>query len=111
VTIDNVHFSFYAGDRPLTVDWSADGVRLELPSQVKPALHLMALYAFERVRELNGMPAQREILPLTDRERVGSRLPLIRTDGTRFADGSSRIRSVTSGWPASAMVSPCRNWP
>lgn len=44
------------------------GVVLELPPRVKPAIHLVALYAFERARDL-AHPVLVANLPLTARER------------------------------------------
>jgi LuxR family quorum sensing-dependent transcriptional regulator len=47
---------------------SMSGNEPNLAAQVKPALHLMALYAFEQLRRLVG-PIEFEKQPLTDRER------------------------------------------
>jgi LuxR family quorum sensing-dependent transcriptional regulator len=47
--------------------WMA-GPKNELTTQTKPALHLIALYAFDRVHRLFG-PLQHQGLPLTSREQ------------------------------------------
>jgi LuxR family quorum sensing-dependent transcriptional regulator len=47
---------------------SVSGERPELPSDTKPALHLMALYAFERISDLLR-PRASERRQLTERER------------------------------------------
>jgi LuxR family transcriptional regulator, quorum-sensing system regulator BjaR1 len=63
-----------------------EGERIELPPLAKPALHSLATYAFNRVRELIGVvPApQRMPVPVTERERevmvwlaTGHRPPVI----------------------------------
>jgi LuxR family quorum sensing-dependent transcriptional regulator len=44
------------------------GVTLDLPAETKPMLHLMALYAFNRVHQFaSGRPEEKP--PLTSRER------------------------------------------
>jgi LuxR family quorum sensing-dependent transcriptional regulator len=47
---------------------SMSGSHPDLAAQTKPALHLMALYAFEHLRRLIE-PTSNEKLPLTERER------------------------------------------
>jgi LuxR family transcriptional regulator, quorum-sensing system regulator BjaR1 len=47
---------------------SMAGAELDLPAREKPAIHLMALYAFERMRNLRGRHPD-EKPPLTVRER------------------------------------------
>jgi LuxR family quorum sensing-dependent transcriptional regulator len=49
--------------------FSMSGVNLELNSRTKPAIHLMALYAFERVRQLLAPEALEQQNPLTEREQ------------------------------------------
>jgi LuxR family quorum sensing-dependent transcriptional regulator len=44
------------------------GPTLDLPEHQLPALHLMAIYAFDRILELHGSPAQHQA-SLTPRER------------------------------------------
>jgi DNA-binding CsgD family transcriptional regulator len=44
------------------------GRRLDLPEHQLPALHLMAIYAFDRIRELQGSPSRHKAV-LTSRER------------------------------------------
>jgi LuxR family quorum sensing-dependent transcriptional regulator len=44
------------------------GRTLDLPERQLPALHLMAIYAFDRILELHGSPARRQAR-LTPRER------------------------------------------
>jgi LuxR family transcriptional regulator, quorum-sensing system regulator BjaR1 len=48
--------------------FSMSGVHLDLTARTKPAIHLMALYAHERVRQLARPSAERSN-PLTPRER------------------------------------------
>jgi LuxR family quorum sensing-dependent transcriptional regulator len=49
---------------------SMSGPRMDLPDSAQPGLHLMALYAYERLKALCGSPARvtRPRLPLTVRE-------------------------------------------
>lgn len=49
--------------------FSMSGVDLDLSSRTKPALHLMAMYAFERARQLLAPDLDRVPNPLTPRER------------------------------------------
>jgi LuxR family transcriptional regulator, quorum-sensing system regulator BjaR1 len=48
---------------------SMSGVNLDLSARTKPAVHLMALYAFERVRQIVGPDAFNGDNPLTSREK------------------------------------------
>ena len=47
---------------------SMSGIHLDLTPRTKPAIHLMALYAFDRVRQL-VLPTQHKTNPLSARER------------------------------------------
>jgi LuxR family quorum sensing-dependent transcriptional regulator len=48
---------------------SMSGVHLDLDARTKPAIHLMALYAFERVRQIVGPDRFNGDNPLTQREQ------------------------------------------
>jgi LuxR family quorum sensing-dependent transcriptional regulator len=48
---------------------SMSGVHLDLNARTKPAIHLMALYAFERVRQILGPEKLQGDNPLTAREK------------------------------------------
>ena len=47
---------------------SMSGTQLDLSARTKPAIHLMALYAFERVRQIIGAEKMQGGNPLTPRE-------------------------------------------
>jgi LuxR family transcriptional regulator, quorum-sensing system regulator BjaR1 len=48
---------------------SMSGTHLDLSPRTKPAIHLMALYAFERVRQIIGADHMQAKNPLTAREQ------------------------------------------
>ncbi len=83
--------------------FSMSGVDLDLSSRTKPALHLMAMYAFERARQLLA-PIQRSTDMLTPREREA----LMWAAAGKSAADTGDILGITERTVTAHIVSACQ---
>lgn len=84
--------------------FSMSGINLDLSSKTKPALHLMTMYAFERVRQLlNPLPRQGVGL-LTPRERE----TLMWAAAGKSAADTGDILGITERTVTAHIVSACQ---
>lgn len=84
--------------------FSMSGVDLDLSSRTKPALHLMAMYAFERARKLLAPPPQRSASLLTPREREA----LMWAAAGKSAADTGDILGITERTVTAHIVSACQ---
>jgi LuxR family quorum sensing-dependent transcriptional regulator len=84
--------------------FSMSGTDLDLTPRTKPALHLMAMYAFERARRLLDTRPGQEANPLTPRERETL---LWAAEGKSAAD-TGEILGITERTVTAHIVSACQ---
>ena len=83
---------------------SMSGVDLDLSSRTKPALHLMAMYAFERARQLLSPSIHRGPDLLTPRERE----TLLWAAAGKSAADTGDILGITERTVTAHIVSACQ---
>lgn len=84
--------------------FSMSGVDLDLSSRTKPALHLMAMYAFERARQLLNPLPNRDLGLLTPRERE----TLMWAAAGKSAADTGEILGITERTVTAHIVSACQ---
>lgn len=65
---------------------SMSGSHLDLDHRTKPAIHLMAMYAFDRLRQLGQTDCQKNKNPLTEREQEVLRWAAAGRSAAKIAD-------------------------
>jgi LuxR family quorum sensing-dependent transcriptional regulator len=83
---------------------SMSGVDLDISSHTKPALHLMSMYAFERIRKLLSPSAFRGTNQLTLREREA----LVWAAAGKSAADTGAILGITERTVTAHIVSACQ---
>jgi LuxR family quorum sensing-dependent transcriptional regulator len=83
---------------------SMSGVDLDLSPRTKPALHLMAMYAFERARQLINPAPHRSANLLTPREREA----LLWAAAGKSAADTAGILGITERTVTAHIVSACQ---
>lgn len=84
--------------------FSMSGVDLDLTSRTKPAIHLMAMYAFERARQILDPRPREDANLLTPREREA----LMWAAAGKSAADTGDILGITARTVTAHIVSACR---
>lgn len=84
--------------------FSMSGVDLDVPPRAKPALHLMSMYAFERVRQILDPLPCRKVDLLTPREREA----LVWAAAGKSAADTGDILGITERTVTAHIVSACQ---
>jgi LuxR family quorum sensing-dependent transcriptional regulator len=83
---------------------SMSGTSLDLSPRTKPALHLMSMYAFERIRVLTDPTGRRPAKPLTARERE----MLVWAAAGKSAADTGEILGITERTVTAHIVNACQ---